>query len=611
MMALLVVLNRNSHLIDIVYAKGAHRSETGVLWARWNAISRVEVDDGGFRGRYIRIDSSASTAIMHVDPEKWAVDQPLLLKEGVPWRNLVPSSQPGPTYNWKNDLMSAAPAVVNVLRPHGDYAIIGPGGGVDVMRAVANGANSVTAIEINPLIADTIMRGTHADYSYHLYERPNVHLHVADGRSWVRASKDKYDVIQMTLVDTWASTAAGAFALSENNLYTVEAFKEYFDHLKPDGIIAITRWEFKEPREALRVVSEEIEVLRRLGLHDPKLHFLVVSDGPLATDGRPVAVLMKRSNFTDEEERTARAHFAANPSLHSLYMPLDLNSDIGKNEFSGLISAAKDDWSYRQFMFYYPFDISPVTDDAPFFFFNIKTRDVFKRFFTGTGSGIDWPINLGTFTLGLVLVISIATVFIFMILPLAVRAETRHAASIPKLFYFVAVGVGFILVEISFIQRFVLFLGHPVYALTGVVFVLLLSSGTGSLLSRRWISVPSRLPWMLGMIAVAIGLLSVILPRLLASQIGLPLPVKIALSGVLLIPLGLAMGMPFPTGLGMLSSSKTGMVEWAWAVNAAATVLGSVSAIVIAIHFGLTATLLCGAVAYLIAAAFTPRLAKA
>src|SRR6185437_6486144 len=130
-------------------------------------------------------------------------------------------------------------------------------GGVDVLRAVANGSPSVTGIEINPIIATTIMRERYADYAYHLYERPNVH--VRDGRSYLRSTKERFDVVQMTLVDTWASTAAGAFALSENNLYTVEAFREYFDHLRPDGIIAITRWEFRQPREALRVVSVAME----------------------------------------------------------------------------------------------------------------------------------------------------------------------------------------------------------------------------------------------------------------------------------------------------------------------------------------------------------------
>ncbi len=143
-----------------------------------------------------------------------------------------------------------------------------PGGGVDVLRAIANGSRSVTGVEINPIIADTIMRDRYADFAYHLYQRPDVHMHVADGRSFIRNAPASYDVVQMTLVDTWASTAAGAFALSENSLYTTEAFREYFAHLKPDGMIAVTRWEFKDPREALRVVSVAMQALHELGNGD-------------------------------------------------------------------------------------------------------------------------------------------------------------------------------------------------------------------------------------------------------------------------------------------------------------------------------------------------------
>ena len=182
------------------------------------SISREEA-------KAIVIDADAQTFLMNTDPHHWSDD-------------------------YRRNLMSAAPSIANVLRPHGDFAIIGPGGGVDVLRAVANGSSNVTGIEINPIIANDIMRDRFADYTYHLYQIPEVHMHVSDGRSFVRDSHDHYDVVQMTLVDTWASTAAGAFALSENNLYTVEAFREYFDHLKPDGMIAITRWEFAKPREA-------------------------------------------------------------------------------------------------------------------------------------------------------------------------------------------------------------------------------------------------------------------------------------------------------------------------------------------------------------------------
>src|SRR5579859_2686864 len=204
--------------------------------------------------------------------------------------------------------MSAPPSLANVLRPHGEFAIIGPGGGPDVLRALANGSPSVTGIEINPIIANTVMRGRYADYSLHLYERPNVHIEVTDGRSFLRSTEQQFDVVQMTLVDTWASTAAGAFALSENSLYTVEAFREYFDRLKPDGMIAITRWEFRQPREALRVVAVAMEALHRLGVANPARNFIVASEGALDEDGIPVVVLAKKTAFTSAEEAAVTAH---------------------------------------------------------------------------------------------------------------------------------------------------------------------------------------------------------------------------------------------------------------------------------------------------------------
>jgi spermidine synthase len=262
----LTAANYSGRLIDVVYAKGMFRDPAWVEFARWNALSRVEVDRQG-QAKAIVIDADASTYIMNADVQQWH------------------------DTDWEKNLMAAPPALANVLRPHGDFAIIGPGGGVDVLRAVANGSASVTGIEINPIIATTIMRGRYADYAKHLYERPDVHIQVTDGRSFLRASPQHFDVVQMTLVDTWASTAAGAFALSENNLYTEEAFREYFNHLKPDGMIAITRWEFRQPREALRVVAVAMEALHRLGVENPARNFIVTSQGSLDEDGIPVVVL--------------------------------------------------------------------------------------------------------------------------------------------------------------------------------------------------------------------------------------------------------------------------------------------------------------------------------
>ncbi|HEY2391910.1 MAG TPA: hypothetical protein VGK22_12115, partial [Candidatus Angelobacter sp.] len=247
----------------------------------------------------------------------------------------------------------------------------------------------------------------------------------------------------------------------------------------------------------------------------------------------------------------------------------------------------------------YAYNVSPVSDSAPFFFFTLKTKYVLENILAGTGHGMDWRINLGVVVLGMLLIISIVAVLAFLILPLALHRHKGEArkSSILALLFFITVGFGYILVEISLIQRFVLFLGHPTYALTVVVFLLLLSSGAGSVAARKWISNSNRILPLLGLITGLILIDVILLPWLLAVAVGLPFGIKLLLSAVVLAPLGFLMGMPFPTGLRLVKT-----VEWAWALNAAASVMGSVMAMIIAIHFGLTVTLVCAAVAYLLAA---------
>jgi spermidine synthase len=583
---LVIVANFHNKLIDIVYAKGMKRDAP--VYARWNALSRVEVDNQG-TAKVIVIDADANTFLMNTDPHHWRED-------------------------YRLNSMAAAPSMANVLRPHGDFAIIGPGGGVDVLRAVANGSQSVTGIEINPIIANDIMRDHFADYAFHLYEIPEVHMHVSDGRSFIRNSRDKYDVVQMTLVDTWASTAAGAFALSENNLYTVEAFREYFEHLKPDGMIAITRWEFAKPREALRVVAQAMEALHQLGVEDSSQNFIVVSDGSLDSDGKPVLVLAKKSPFTLEEQKAVLNHIegsdgnGANLNLHVLYMPATgVLPGMAHPAFAKLILGQDP----QAFSASYPYNITPVRDNAPFFFFTLKPGQVFSGSDEG---GIDWKVNLGIAILGVVLIVSIAAVLLFLVLPLALSPDTRSGRSL-RVLYFIAIGLGYIMVEIAFIQRFVLFLGYPTYALTVVIFLMLLSSGAGSLVSRKWFSEPTRVVVALAFIVIALLAYVFALPHMLEAMIGLTFAAKLAMSALLLGPLGFAMGMPFPSGLRAIScatsAAKHGVVEWAWAMNAASSVLGSVLAIVIAIQFGLTITLTCGAVAYVAAMLLLPTFGKA
>jgi hypothetical protein len=577
---IVIAANYSGRLMDVVFTKGARRDPKSILFSRWNAISRVDVTQDPNGARWIVIDADANTALMSVDPHAW--------------HGTV----------WQRNLMAAAPAIANVLRPRGNFAIIGPGGGVDVVRAVANGSRNVTAIEINPIIANTIMRYRFADYAYHLYDIPEVHMHVSDGRSWLRASRDHYDVVQMTLVDTWASTAAGAFALSENNLYTREAFREYFEHLKPGGFLAITRWEFAQPREALRVVAEAMDALARIGVQDTRSHFLIISDGTLDEDGRPVTVLASRDPFPPADEAALLHHLQENPKLVLQYAP----SAPQTNAFSHLIASNDPVAFARQ----YRYNVTPVDDNAPFFFFTLKTREALRHALLDNGRGMDWKSNVGVVVLGMVLVISVLAVLLFLIGPLAVHDPARrsgHSAGLwVALLYFVGIGLGYILVEIALIQRFVLFLGHPTYALTVVVFLMLLASGAGSMAARRWMQSRSQLFGVIGTVVAGIVGYLWLLPFVLASLVGVPFMLKLAISTLLIAPLAFTMGMPFPAGLRALAARAEveqcdSAIEWAWAMNAAASVLGSVLAMVVAIHFGLNVTLANGAAAYVVAVA--------
>jgi hypothetical protein len=253
-----------------------------------------------------------------------------------------------------------------------------------------------------------------------------------------------------------------------------------------------------------------------------------------------------------------------------------------------------------------------VDDNQPFFFFTLKTGSILQS--ASDNGAMDWKVNLGVAVLGMLLLISVAAVLAFLLFPLLLGGKgSGHPSS---LMYFVAVGLGYILVEVSFIQRFVLFLGHPTYALTVVVFLMLLSSGAGSFASRKWFSQTHRVWIPLAAIVVALIAYASTLPHLLNELVGLAFDAKLLVSAAVLVPLGFAMGMPFPTGLRAVcesaaSRSEANTVEWAWAMNAAASVLGSVLAIVIAMQFGLKVTLLCGAAAYALAVVAKPRPARA
>lgn len=574
-LAALAGADQQGRRFDITYAKGVRRQH--ILYHRWNHLSRIEVQQGADGSRTILIDSDAATAI-------------------VPFSAQQARQDPKVAYAYTQVSADA----VYAARPKATALIIGPGGGGDVMRAVLAGSPRVTAVEINPIIVRDLMLGRDRAYSHDLYGRPPVDAVVAEGRNYVRHSRQQYGVVQATMVDTWASTAAGAMALSEANLYTVQAFSEYLRHLRPHGLISMTRWEFRRPREALRIVALGIAALRQTyGVTDPGRYIAVLSDGRLDRQGVTVTTLIGREPLTPGDLARLRRFAAAHPPVQIQYLP----GGKADNVYRQLLDSPDP----SRFEAQYQFDITPPTDNRPFFFYTLKTATVLRDLFSPlAASAMDFKNNLALFILLSLLVISVAAVGIFLFLPLRWARVAPPPGAALDLAYFVALGLGYILLEVAFIQQFILFLGNPVYALTVVVFVMLASSSAGALWGRRHHAC-------LCMRLVVTGILVLVavylwgLASWLGGWVGDPLWARMLITVGLLFPLAFLQGLPFPAGIRWLAASGPETVAWAWAVNAAASVLGSVLAMVIAIHWGMAAAMATGGAAYFAAGGLTFR----
>ena len=566
-LVLLVIANRDSNMIDVRYAKGGRIQ--GEEYVQWNSFSRISVGIANETGKpRIAIDFDASSDIAQCDPATMSAEE-------------------------RQQLLSTGPALPYRVRPGGRALIIGAGGGPDVCRALVTGSSDITAVEINPIIVRDVMMERYAQASTGLYLRPEVHVAIEDGRSYIRRVDESFDVIQMTLVDSWASTASGAFALAENHLYTEEAFRDYLEHLSPDGVLAVTRWEFEQPRESLRVVSLGLAALRQMGANEPHQYFVIAREDVEALSGWGAkdTILIKRNPFTKGELADARRAIEQY-GLTTIYTP----DDAPANVFTELLRS-KDPIAFASS---YPYDISPVSDDRPFFFYTWRGSHIWETI--RPRADADAKINLGVMLLFVSLGLSVLGMAVILVMPVLLLKQQipRERPLWFHLFYFLSIGMGFILVEIAFVQRIALYLGQPTYALTVVIFSLLLSSGAGSYTSRRVVGGKDRrLMILLFSVAALASILIVVTPDVLDKSLSLPLEAKLSVVVLLLAPIGFLMGMPFPSGLARLEKRYPQAVCWAWAVNAAASVLGSVGAIFLAIHIGLGLTMMVGGTCYL------------
>jgi hypothetical protein len=489
--------------------------------------------------------------------------------------------------------------------------ILGAGGGSDVLRALHHRAAHVDAVELDPNLVG-LVRDEFSAFAGEVYGRQDVSVHIAEARSFVEASGRRWDLIQVALLDSFTAAAAGVHALGESPLYTVEALWAYHDHLAPGGLLAITRWLRTPPRDIVKLFATAVLVLEQAGVSSPGDRLVMIHDWNTAT------LLVKKGQFDSADVARIRA-FCEERSFDVAWYPGMPETEA--NQFN----RSAEPYLYRaavallgpereRFLESYKFYIAPATDDRPYFFRSFKWKLLPELLALRDQGGLT-HVDIGYLVQLATLAQSVAASLVLILLPLAILGAKRESSSLARwrvALYFLALGFGFIFIEISFIQRFTLFLGHPLAAIAVVLAAFLIFAGLGSgasaHLAERW-----RAPLAVAAAGIVVfaGAYLVALPFAFTTLIALPLLAKAAIATVLIAPLAFLMGLPFPLGLSRVSAESPGLVPWAWAINGCASVVGAVLAGILAMHFGFTAVVCAALILYAIAAAvFTPRIAS-
>lgn len=557
------ILALDGKALTIEYAKGAKWPTP--IYEKWNSYSRVVVVRDAYeeafgwglstrfkaewpvRQLHLNIDASAATVMTHVE---------------------------GP-----RDVEHLKYDVTNLglhLRPTGSVYVIGAGGGRDVLSALTFGASRVVAVELNKGIIDAV-NGRFGEVTGHLDQRPGVSFVNDEARSYLSRSGERFDFIQISLIDTWAATAAGAFVLSENTLYTVGAWETFLNSLTDRGIVSVSRWYRRpEPYEVYKTVALATAALQRVGIRDTARHLLVVArldKRPGAEEEPGVGTLLVSRAPWSPEDLAKVAQVAADMDFDVALSP----SAAATPTFRAVSDAATLDAAIRDA----PVDLSPPDDDRPFFF----RMDA-------------------TLLTGLLTVVTV-TALLLIVVPVLVTSDVRAIARAPVLSIgFAAIGLGFMLIEIAQMMRLTLLLGHPTFSLSVVLFGMLLSSGCGSYTTAR--IGPDRVTrasaTRLGILVGVLLVLGLTTPSIVALFQTASTPVRVTTALALLAPAGFLMGMAFPLAMTVASRTQPALTPWFWGINGAASVCASVLTVAIASSQGIGAAWWAGVACYVVAA---------
>lgn len=564
-------------LVKIQHIKG--REEPPVEYERWNSFSRIAVlpptglgaqawnlstefreKSVPIESRYLHIDGHAGTQLIGFDGDLKTIDF----------------------------LRYDLPNFVQHLRPNGRVAVVGAGGARDVLTAQLFGQKRVVAVEINGDIM-RVVNERFGDFTGHVDRLPGVSFVNDEARSYLARSRERFDIVVVTFVDTFAATAAGAYALTENSLYTVEGWNVFLDRLDDDGLLAVSR---AVSPELGRLVALGRATLESRGVQDPERHLLLVTNRHhTRLSVYPMGVLLVRKTPFGAEEMQR---------IHALARKLNFAIEVEPERAATPLLRALATGDRPELVEASGYDYSAPTDDQPFFFYMARAADWLRL-----GGGGRSPVSQAAVVLATLLFTVLALTAACIALPLALARMRLARGDGALLGYFAAIGLGFMLIEVSMLQRLIVFLGHPVYSLTVILFVLLLAGGLGSMVSARVRD--ERLARggvrALAAAAAAAALTGLAVQPLVVSAAAAETPLRVAASAALLAFMGFFLGMAFPLGMRLATHLRPQLAPWLWAVNGATSVLASVLAVVIAMLAGISVAFWTGAACYLLALA--------
>ncbi len=559
-------------LVRLVTVKGA--VEGRPLYEKWNSFSRIRVrpsptgnplgwglsplfrPERPVRQLILDIDGGASTILTEFD------------------------GNPENVRHLRYDVTGLA----HYLRRGARVLAIGAGGGRDILAALVFGQRSVVGVEINEEIIRAVTE-RFGDFTGHLERDPRVAFVNDEARSYIARQSERYDVIQASLIDTSAATAAGAFVFTENSIYTVEAWRTFLDHLAPRGLLSFSWFYFSDlPAEMYRLTALARAALRDRGIRDVRAHIVLVRQ---KTSAKSVGTMLVCSDPFSAGDLAALRTVVGAMGFDLVLAPGFASDPAFVAIAGGLAPAAVGDGP--------PLRLDAPTDDAPFFFNMLRLEDALRpRFFRqgSIGGNQRAVVMLGALLIGVVLL-----TLVCLVLPLALaeRDPTLRGA-VPYLAFFTCIGLGFMLVEISQMQRLIIFLGHPTYGLSVVLFSLLVAGGAGSLSTRSRAGTGR-----LSALVLGLAVFGLVAPRVVGVFAAAPTPARILAAVVLLLPIGFLMGMAFPIGMSAASGRHARLAPWFWGVNGTASICASVLATAIALSWGISASFWTGFACYVLA----------